>query len=61
LHAQAGDNLCVLKGCDVPVLLRREGSHFVNVGPCFVLGFMDGEAAKLVREGKLETRKFIIH
>ncbi|KAI8659127.1 HET domain-containing protein [Fusarium sp. Ph1] len=49
-----GDRLCVLKGSDVPVLLRRTdlGSYTV-VGTTFVEGLMDGEAAELeqVREG----------
>jgi hypothetical protein len=35
---QAGDLLCVLPDCSVPVLLRNEGSHYIHVGPCFVLG-----------------------
>ncbi|KAJ4202067.1 hypothetical protein NW759_015455 [Fusarium solani] len=42
------DRLCVLKGSDVPVLLRRTdlGSYTV-VGTAFVEGLMDGEAAEL--------------
>lgn len=50
-----GDQVCVLKGCNVPVLLRKEGSHYVHVGPWFVLGFMDGEAGKMIWEGKLKA------
>lgn len=50
----AGDRLCVLKGSNVPVLLRRTdlGSYTV-VGTAFVEGLMDGEANELeqVRKG----------
>lgn len=43
LDSQAGDWVCLLRGCSVPVLLRRKGelSHFV--GDCYVAGLMQGE------------------
>ncbi|UPK95044.1 hypothetical protein LCI18_005979 [Fusarium solani-melongenae] len=48
-----GDRLCVLKGSDVPVLLRRTnlGSYTV-VGTTFMEGLMDGEAAELEQARK---------
>lgn len=59
---RAGDVVCVLQDCGFPVLLRREeDSHYVHVGPCFVLGFMDGEAARLVGTGELHVEEFEIH
>ncbi|RFU33592.1 hypothetical protein B7463_g2767, partial [Scytalidium lignicola] len=50
-----GDTVCVLKGSSVPILLRRVGANYANVGPCFVLGIMNGELS-----GEIERGKFII-
>ncbi|KAK3378337.1 heterokaryon incompatibility protein-domain-containing protein [Podospora didyma] len=45
--AEAGDRVCVLLGCSLPLLLRPvRGTNcdFQVVGPCYIHGFMDGEA-----------------
>ncbi|KAI0871948.1 HET-domain-containing protein [Hypoxylon argillaceum] len=43
--AQVGDEVCVLLGCDAPMLLRPLGSGgFLVVGECFVEGLSMGEA-----------------
>jgi hypothetical protein len=58
---QEGDLICILSGCSVPFILRVEGSHYLLVGPCFVMGIMDGEAVPDLKafENLLET--FEIH
>lgn len=38
------DHVCVIIGCDVPVVLRRVDDHYIHIGPCWVLGLMNGEA-----------------
>ncbi|KAG4442435.1 hypothetical protein IFR05_002081 [Cadophora sp. M221] len=38
------DRICLLYGCDVPVVLRWEGLRNVLVGQCYVAGAMFGEA-----------------
>ena len=44
-NAQPGDQVCVLLGCDVPMLLRpAANSQYEVVGSCYVHGLMDGEA-----------------
>jgi hypothetical protein len=48
---EEGDVICVLAGCNVPVLLRKENDHYVLVGECFVWGLTDGEAVKDGTEG----------
>jgi hypothetical protein len=53
-----GDIICVFLGCEVPLVLRKLKDHFVLVGPCFVLGFMDGEAISMMEEGKLHLETF---
>lgn len=29
-----GDVICVIIGCDVPVVLRSVGDHYIHIGPC---------------------------
>jgi len=45
LMAQPGDVIFVLKGSHLPVVLRKDGQHWVHVGCCFIIGLMNGEAA----------------
>jgi hypothetical protein len=35
-------------------MLRKIDDHYEYVGPCFMLGFKDGEAFEGVEEGKVE-------
>ena len=40
-----GDRVCVLLGCQMPLLLRKtSGLQFQVVGECYIHGLMDGEA-----------------
>jgi hypothetical protein len=45
-RAKKGDFICILKGCSVPVVLRRiaDVSSYLFVGECFIDGYMSGEA-----------------
>lgn len=45
-ETRAGDFICILHGCSVPVVLRRTDGldEWRLVGECFVYGLMDGEA-----------------
>lgn len=53
------DEVCLLKGCASPLLLRPgPGGRYSVVGPCFVLGLMDGEASTLLQDGHCETQIF---
>ena len=43
--AQPGDEICVLLGCDAPLVLRPlVNGNFLVVGECFVHGLSKGEA-----------------
>jgi hypothetical protein len=51
--ANRDDFICILFGCSVPVVLRKEihtagktitGIHFKFIGECYVDGMMDGQA-----------------
>jgi Heterokaryon incompatibility protein (HET) len=46
LAMDEGDMICVALGCNVPLVLRKEGDHYLLVGECFVWGLMDGEAMR---------------
>jgi hypothetical protein len=47
-QAQAGDVVCVLSGCHVPFVLRKDrGVTYKLVGECYVHGIMDGEVMKM--------------
>jgi len=46
-----GDSICVVLGCEVPLLLRKNGDQYLLVGECFVWGLMDGEAMRMKRKG----------
>jgi hypothetical protein len=58
--SKPGDVVAVLKGCDVPVVLRRNTDHFKHVGTSFILGLMDGELAGRVSREKLVVQEFRI-
>lgn len=40
------DTLVVVKGCNIPLILREKDDHYILVGPCFVQGYMKGEAGQ---------------
>lgn len=57
---EPGDQVCVAFNSNVPILLRPEEHYFTHVGPCYVVGFMEGEAILNVRKGKRNTQRFEI-
>ena len=44
--AELEDEVYVLRGCSVPVVLRHLGDRYELVGECYCQGVMDGEAEK---------------
>ena len=59
-HAERRDLICVLFGCDVPVVLRREADHFTFIGECYVRGLMYGEAIGALERGDVISKQFEI-
>ena len=51
-----GDVVCVIAGCRVPVLLRRERDHYRLVGTCAVQDLMNEELMTEIGE---ELRKLV--
>jgi hypothetical protein len=58
LGTQVGDEICVLLGCDQPLLIRRLGDHHVVVGQCYVYGMMYGEMIDEMEAGRLVAENF---
>jgi hypothetical protein len=56
----AGDFVCVIFGCSVPVILRKVRDHFRVVGEAYVHGLMDGQAVKSLAEGELIEQEFLL-
>jgi hypothetical protein len=57
---EAGDMLYVLKGCNMPIILRSVNSYYEVVGTCHVQGLMDGEL-KTIWEEKSNLEWIEIH
>jgi hypothetical protein len=57
-----GDIVCVLFGCDMPVILRKKaGNRHVFVGVYYAKGVMQGEAMSDLADGKYAATEFQIH
>lgn len=51
---KGGDYISVMPGCNVPLILRREGECFRVLGECYVHGIMSGEVSKMVNQEEME-------
>jgi hypothetical protein len=64
--AAEGDQIAVVDGAKVPLVLRSTGESsdgiatFKFIGTAYVHGFMDGLARSWVQEGKLQEKSFIL-
>jgi hypothetical protein len=58
--AQAGDLICVLFGCSLPLVLRPQDGRYIIIGECYVDGLMEGQAITEMEEGKLQKMDFDI-
>ena len=57
---QEGDFICFVKWFDPPVVLRKAESHYILVGPCNVLGLMNGEGSKMLETGDARVERIEI-
>jgi len=58
--ARPKDIVCVLMGCSVPVILRKEGQQYVLRGESYIHGIMDGQAMKGLESGLYALQDFAI-
>jgi hypothetical protein len=54
---QPGDRVCVVRGCDTPIVLRKVDNHYVQVGPCFFVGLSNGEIRDLLEPAGEEQER----
>ena len=60
-QAENGDQICILIGCSVPVVLRhKDGDEFGFVGECYVHDAMDGEAMEKKEKGTYEEIHIVL-
>lgn len=52
-----GDIVCILKGAEVPVVMRKEDENWTIHGDCYIHGIMGGEA---VSDAGLDEQTFVI-
>lgn len=56
-----GDVLCILLGCNVPLVLRKQDQHYILVGECYVSGIMNGEALQQTPNGVAKFEDITIY
>ena len=61
MWARAGDLLCILLGCDFPVMLRQEDEHYYFVGEAYIHDVMNGQAMEGLESGRFALEKFQLH
>jgi len=61
-QASKGDVVCVLLGCNIPLVLRAVAGReaFELVGECYVSGYMNGEALRDVEQGRGRVQEFLL-
>ncbi|KAI9730146.1 MAG: hypothetical protein M1818_008240 [Claussenomyces sp. TS43310] len=56
--AQKGDQICVLLGCSVPVVIRKVEDCHILIGECYIHKLMDGQALDLLAKGDAVKEEF---
>ena len=58
-ETQTGDLVCIVYGCDVPLIIRPSGDgKYVIVGDSYLYGMMSGQMVKLQKEENFTTEYF---
>lgn len=60
-NVQAGDIVCILLGCSMPMVLRPIDNHFELIGDIYLDGIMYGEAMAALDERKFKLQDFELH
>jgi len=50
--SRPGDVVAILKGCKVPLILRKHKDHYIIIGTSSIPGLMEGEAKELCESGR---------
>ncbi|KAM0810058.1 putative Heterokaryon incompatibility domain-containing protein [Seiridium cardinale] len=61
LGMREDDRICALGQCETPAVLRKCGEdRWDNIGSCWVLGLMNGEAQEMLDRGEISIETFVI-
>lgn len=53
-----GDEICFIRNCNIPVILRRKDDHCVYIGPCWIVGLeTENELKSLYEKGRVKKRR----
>ena len=55
------DRVCIIFGCDVPMVLRPDGDGYRVIGECYIQGIMRGEIAQDIEDGHLQVEQIRLH
>lgn len=58
--AREGDLICILFGCNIPVILRPRGEQFILIGAAYIYSYMRGRAMDELDAGLHQLRDFEI-
>ena len=53
------DVVCVLLGCNMPLIIRKMADHYLLVGNAYIYGLMNGEALQDIQESKANVEDII--
>jgi hypothetical protein len=55
-----GDMVCVILGCQVPLIIQKVNGYQVLVGETYVYEIMDGEVIERLTKGVYKLREFLL-
>jgi hypothetical protein len=59
-NLQKGDNVTIVFGCSLPIILREQGNYYGFVGPAYVHGAMNGEYVEDLTDNSAQIREFVL-
>jgi hypothetical protein len=60
MYTLPGDRVAIIKGCSVPLIVRKVGERFKVLGCSYIYGLMDGDGSRLAVSDGVEVETFEI-
>jgi hypothetical protein len=58
-NPQLQDQVCILPSCNMGLIVRKVGNHYLLIDSCFVYGIMEGELAVEIEAGNLKFQDIV--